>query len=237
MFRRALSSNVGALVFGLVVVVSLVTACGGRHPHRPAGKRQRWLAAKGPPPLERYSTKVRLPADDLGLSTGRLGSDGKPVRVRCGTCHTLERVQAKARAAKARQQPGSVHGAIRLTHAKLTCRSCHQSPRFERFKLTNGKTLVYAQVMQLCGQCHGRQHKDYLHGAHGGMNGYWDLSRGPRVRNHCIVCHDPHRPAITAILPAPRARYRFLDRVPKAPTVPKTAKRQRGAAGGPHGSR
>lgn len=230
MLRRALSSNlVGAQVFGLAVVVSLMTgtiACSGRHAQRPTDKRERWLAAKDPPPAQRYGTVVRLPADDLGLTTGRLGRDGKPERVRCGTCHTLERVQAKARDRKARQQAGSVHQRIRLAHAKLTCRSCHQSPLFERFKLTNGQQIVYAQVMQLCGQCHGRQHKDYQHGAHGGMNGYWDLSRGPRTRNHCIVCHDPHRPAITKVLPAPRARYRFLD-----------TKRQRPAAGGLHGSR
>jgi hypothetical protein len=64
-------------------------------------------------------------------------------------------------------------------------------------------------VMDLCGQCHGPQARDYAHGAHGGMTGYWDLSRGPRERNNCIDCHDPHAPAFPKVRPvfAPKDRF------------------------------
>ena len=36
----------------------------------------------------------------------------------------------------------------------------------------------------------------------GGMNGYWDLSRGPRERHACTTCHDPHAPAYVGMMPA-----------------------------------
>jgi hypothetical protein len=70
--------------------------------------------------------------------------------------------------------------------------------------------VEFADVMKLCAQCHGPQFRDYQHGAHGGMNGYWDLSRGGRSRNNCIDCHDPHAPAYVGAIPAPRPRDRFL---------------------------
>jgi hypothetical protein len=44
---------------------------------------------------------------------------------------------------------------------------------------------------------------------HGGMRGHWDLSRGPRERNHCVACHDPHAPAFGQFEPVPGPRDRF----------------------------
>ena len=69
------------------------------------------------------------------------------------------------------------------------------------------------EAMQLCAQCHGPQTRDYRRGSHGGMQGYWDLSRGDRVRNHCVDCHDPHAPAFPRFTPLPPPR----DRFPPAP--------------------
>jgi hypothetical protein len=65
--------------------------------------------------------------------------------------------------------------------------------------------------MQLCAQCHGPQHRDYLRGAHGGMQGYWDSGRGPKVRNNCLHCHDPHAPKFPAMHPASGPNDRFLS--------------------------
>ena len=65
------------------------------------------------------------------------------------------------------------------------------------------------EALTLCSQCHGPQRRDYDHGAHGGMTGYWDRSRGGRQRNHCVDCHDPHQPAYVGGLPVPAARDRF----------------------------
>jgi hypothetical protein len=61
-------------------------------------------------------------------------------------------------------------------------------------------------AIRLCAQCHGQQHTAYTHGAHGGMNGHWDLSRGDRLRNHCVDCHDPHAPAFPRYMPMPPPR-------------------------------
>ena len=58
----------------------------------------------------------------------------------------------------------------------------------------------------------GPQRRDYDHGAHGGMQGYWDLRRGPRTRNHCVECHDVHSPAFGAFRPMPAPRDRFTHR-------------------------
>ena len=74
--------------------------------------------------------------------------------------------------------------------------------------LADGQAVPYTEVMTLCGQCHGPQTRDYAHGAHGGMNGYWDLRKGGRTRNTCINCHDPHAPAFPLVMPVlpPRDR-------------------------------
>ena len=55
--------------------------------------------------------------------------------------------------------------------------------------------------MRLCSQCHGLIRTAYDNGAHGGMRGYWDLQRGPRERNNCIACHNPHSPAHPQVIP------------------------------------
>jgi hypothetical protein len=68
--------------------------------------------------------------------------------------------------------------------------------------------LPFSAVTQLCGQCHGPQKRDYDHGAHGGMTGYWDRSLGPRKRNPCTACHSPHSPAYPQVWPAPGPRDR-----------------------------
>lgn len=81
--------------------------------------------------------------------------------------------------------------------------------------LADGTRLELVEALSLCGQCHGLQRRDYAHGAHGGMNGYWDLHAGPRTRNHCVHCHDPHQPKYPRLLPAPPPRDRFFGRQAK----------------------
>jgi hypothetical protein len=98
-----------------------------------------------------------------------------------------------------------------FNHGELNCNSCHAKSDRDLLRLADGSKIPFQETMQLCGQCHGPQMRDYRHGAHGGMNGYWDLSRGPRQRNHCVNCHDPHSPAYPKVEPAPPPRDRFLN--------------------------
>ena len=151
------------------------------------------------------------------MNTDARDIQGRPVRVRCSTCHwflTPKKENAMARSLK------GFHTKVKVEHGNLTCRSCHAVTAkasgtrgaMESFRLTSGQRIPYAQVMELCGQCHSRQRKDYAHGVHGGMTGHWDLDRGPRQRNHCLHCHNPHRPSLSQVMPAPRPSYRFLGK-------------------------
>jgi predicted CXXCH cytochrome family protein len=98
-----------------------------------------------------------------------------------------------------------------LAHGMLACYSCHNPDDADALRLADGTSVAYPDVMTLCAQCHGTQARDYEHGAHGGMNGYWDLTRGPRTRNNCIDCHDPHSPEFPSMQPTFKPRDRFLD--------------------------
>ena len=50
------------------------------------------------------------------------------------------------------------------------------------------------------------------------MSGHWDLSKGGRIRNSCLACHDPHVPKFQGALPAPPPLDRFLQTHSGAPT-------------------
>jgi len=102
------------------------------------------------------------------------------------------------------------HAGVALAHGDLTCAACHAPDDRTQLRLADDQRLAFSDVQQLCRQCHGPQYRDYTHGAHGGMRGYWDLSRGPRARNACITCHGAHQPAYPLVQPEPPPRDRFL---------------------------
>lgn len=155
-----------------------------------------------------FDETLVMPSTHPGLFSGAKDAQGRPVRVRCATCHEAM-VPGAAQAGAARR--GVFHSGVQIQHGGQTCQTCHNQPLYETFRLSDGKALPYAEVMDLCGQCHSRQRADYRAGLHGGMTGYWDLDRGPRERNNCLICHNPHRPAFPRVLPAPGPRYRFVE--------------------------
>ncbi len=174
----------------------------GQGPEAPGHKG--WPAASAAPPTYKYKTAIHLPYPQLGMNTAARDAEGKPVRVRCATCHLLQPPQPRNEMAT---QLAGFHKGVKLVHGGLTCRTCHDPPRYETFRLGSGAAVPYRQVMQLCGQCHSRQRRDYDLGLHGGMAGYWDLDAGPRDRNHCLDCHNPHQPRVPRVIPVPRSRY------------------------------
>ncbi len=105
---------------------------------------------------------------------------------------------------------GGPHAGFRFDHGDLSCAACHSEGDRSALHLADGTSLPLTEAMQLCRQCHGPQSRDYDHGSHGGMRGHWDLSEGPRERNHCVSCHDPHGPAFGRFMPRPAPRDRFL---------------------------
>lgn len=146
-----------------------------------------------------HPTTTRWPEAAAGLQTQGRSATGKPVVVACSVCHAGPDGGMAARNPEGRV----VHASVSLSHGELSCYACHDRDNRDRLRLADGQHVEFANAINLCAQCHGPQKRDYDHGAHGGMNGYWDLSRGPRERNHCLVCHGAHVPAVPAVYPEP----------------------------------
>ncbi|MBW2528651.1 MAG: hypothetical protein JRI23_31040 [Deltaproteobacteria bacterium] len=174
---------------------------------RQAGSDRRGAAEAAPEGRdERLGT--HQPYAVLGMNTGARDPAGRPVRIPCGVCHA-DMVEPDAAHAERTALDG-FHQGVELAHGDhSSCVACHNPPGYVDFRLASGKVVTYGNVVELCGQCHSEQWRDYRHGAHGGMTGYWDRQRGARDRNHCIDCHDPHVPAAAPMHPAPRAKVRF----------------------------
>jgi hypothetical protein len=154
-----------------------------------------------------YPVIINDPPRLSSIESGIPDPRGAPTRVACQTCHSLR---------QSNPLPASMDGLTTFhqhmvfKHGNSTCTSCHVEGRHDRIHLANGSVLPMTEALSLCAQCHGPQYRDYQHGSHGGMNGYWDRKRGPRTRNHCVDCHDPHAPQIPAVMPAAPPRDRFL---------------------------
>jgi hypothetical protein len=124
--------------------------------------------------------------------TGAVDHHGQAVGVACMTCHTSKKPNLGAGAGGA--VPAEFHQGLVYAHGGQSCLSCHHSQDYDALRLADGRKLAFADAQKLCQQCHGPQARDYLNGAHGGMAGYWDKTKGARTRNTCTDCHDPHAP-------------------------------------------
>lgn len=145
----------------------------------------------------------------LGVAdTPLVDAAGRPVGVACATCHGPS---PELSWAASPEGPEAFHEAVDLRHGTLGCNTCHDAEDRTQLHLADGTPLELGEAMTLCAQCHGVQYRDYSRGSHGGMNGYWDLRRGPRVRNHCVDCHAPHAPAYEPVLPVHPPRDRYLE--------------------------
>lgn len=164
------------------------------------------VAAKG----ELSPVVIRKPSGPPTIPTGTFDERGNPVSVSCATCHATKSPKADARLGTPLRD---FHQGLVGMHGNLSCNACHNpSDGYETLRLADGKSVPYPEVMTLCAQCHGPQYRDYSHGAHGGMTGHWDLTKGGRVRNNCIDCHDPHAPRYPTVLPARGPNDRFQTR-------------------------
>ena len=159
-------------------------------------------------PAARHPVHIKRPAGPPRVVVDGLDRDGLPMTVACGTCHAT-RTPNQDNAATA--DLDEFHQGLAIAHGSNTCLSCHDPGDYDRLRRADGRPVSFVDVMDLCAQCHGPQMRDYEHGAHGGMSGYWDLSRGPRVRNNCVDCHDPHAPAFPSMRPTFKPIDRFLN--------------------------
>lgn len=185
------------------VLLAALAACGtsSRSDAPPA-----WTPAQ--PDDELHPVAIARPVGAGKLPTALVEISGAPARIGCPTCHA-----AGTEPAFAPDQPDSanrqVHAAIVVRHADLKCTSCHVAGEPNLLRSVDFERFAIEDSMRLCSQCHGPVRRAYDNGAHGGMRGYWDLQRGPRTRNDCITCHDPHAPAYPQVSPAPGPVDRF----------------------------
>jgi len=163
------------------------------------------IATPAPPPGGRFPTTIHRAYTELGMLTDKRDARGKPLRVPCLTCHEALPLQPQNRRKK---KLTAFHTEVVVSHGGQSCGTCHAEEPRDRFNLADGTLVAYEDVMALCGQCHASRLAEYKRGAHGGMSGYWDTTRGPRTKNHCLDCHNAHAPAIPKVIPAERLRYR-----------------------------
>ncbi len=168
----------------------LVLACNGRFAERPL---------QPAPSAKTHSTTIHRPAKLTSVATERTDARGEPLRVSCVSCHS--QLEPSPQLPVSTAQLREFHRHLAFDHGTTTCASCHVLGDQSELRLASGERLPMTEAIELCGQCHGPQYRDYRRGSHGGMTGHWDLSRGPRERNNCVDCHDPHVPAYPPVMP------------------------------------
>ena len=82
-------------------------------------------------------------------------------------------------------RPGTTHP------EEVGCDTCHAKNDKDKLRLLSGKSISFAEVHTLCGQCHSDKAKDFSIGAHGKQVGSWN---GLKHRYTCTDCHDAHTP-------------------------------------------
>jgi len=138
---------------------------------------------------------IALPKDTVLVRTlyqgGRFWTETRKDRIerfKCSQCHNNKPVSI-ANAAEV------AHGDIRLNHGSpdkpLSCYTCHNKEERDFLVTEAGTKIDMDHSYQMCGQCHFRQRKDWVGGAHGKRLSYW---AGQRVVTNCASCHNPHSP-------------------------------------------
>lgn len=203
-----------ALQAATVILPALLAACGSKD-------QAPTFAPPASSSAVTHPVVVHVPEKLESVETGQLDASGKPARIACVTCHTL---RAPTKLPESPDELVRFHQGLKFQHGKLRCASCHLVGAQDSLRLADGSKIPFREAMTLCGQCHGPQLRDYQHGAHGGMNGHWDLTKGPRLRNHCVDCHDPHVPRFQPSNPVLRPADRLLPppfEKPAHPAFPK----------------
>ena len=178
---------------GIVFVAALVSTWAKSDDWKPGQ-----LTAERDPSSTLHPVTIRKPDVHPSVSTGETDAQGKPINIACATCHDNRKPNFNQRSGHALRE---FHQGLHYDHGNQSCLSCHNSENYDTLKRADGRSIELNDSMTLCSQCHSTQHRDYLAGLHGGMTGYWDLTRGGRTRNTCIDCHDPHRPKYPTVTP------------------------------------
>jgi len=189
----------------LAVAMGALIACG-----QSAGESQadRLVQEREVVSARTFPVVIHQPNAPPRVKVGTDPTTGEDITVRCQTCHATKTPNPVT---DGDRPPSQFHQDLKFQHGALACLSCHDRQDYDRLHLADGKPVSYSDVMTLCAQCHAKRYDDYQHGAHGGMNGHWDLTRGGRTRKHCIDCHNPHWPGFPRMRPTFKPIDRFLE--------------------------
>jgi hypothetical protein len=196
------------LALALVPALGAGVVAGRLITGQPSDPPQPLYQPEPPPPGEFWPIFVNLPEGPPRVDTGRTDDLGRPITVSCASCHAALTPNPARKSPD--EPPMQFHQGLTFDHGGLSCLSCHNPNNYNTLRLADGAAVPYPDVMTMCAQCHAPQARDWEHGAHGGMTGYWDRTRGERIRKSCIDCHDPHAPAFPAMTPTFKPIDRFL---------------------------
>ena len=121
----------------------------------------------------------------------------KMVSYACSECHTqsVDKLKTEGLGKKA-------HWDVVLNHANdhtMSCLTCHVENDMDQLQSNTGHIIDFNYSYQLCSQCHSKEVKDWIGGAHGKNLSGW---KGARVAKLCVECHNPHQPAIAKRWPS-----------------------------------
>lgn len=114
----------------------------------------------------------------------------------CTECHTKSLKEMRGEKFK------KAHWNIKIHHASIqtmNCTTCHEETNLDELKSLTGERIDFNRSYQLCSQCHQKQFKDWVGGAHGKSAGGW---APPRASMTCVNCHNPHKPRFESRWPA-----------------------------------
>ncbi len=205
-------------LIGLVAAMILVTM--GRSPEQAESPTERAAAAQRQPSpdasggtashagTQQYAVLIRKPTGPPQIELAGADPQGRSASVACSTCHSVREPDFNNVSAASLDE---FHQGMTFNHGTLGCYACHNPQDADSLRLADGTPVPYEEVMTLCSQCHGSQATAFAHGAHGGMTGFWDLSRGPQMKNNCIDCHDPHAPSFPNMIVGFKPKDRFNE--------------------------
>ena len=180
---------------GAIVLLLVIFAGWTAHSDR-SGVTRKYKNASAPfDDAKRVQSVIDLPADIVMVRSRYQGGlfwtetrKDKIERFKCSQCHNNKPVSVVQAAEVA-------HGDIKLDHGgrekPLSCFTCHNKAERDFLETEAGVKVDMDHSYQMCAQCHFRQKKDWVGGAHGKRVSYW---AGQRVVQNCVSCHNPHSP-------------------------------------------
>ncbi len=127
----------------------------------------------------------------------------------CSSCHQWVKSNLEVR------NLSKPHDSFKLEHGlhgkgKFWCFTCHDLEGAGGLRTLEGEKLDFNDAYILCSQCHSKQARDWVYGAHGKRVSGW---QGKRQVLNCTACHYQHRPAFKPREPKPGPGIRMgLDR-------------------------